>query len=1007
MKHFLKMSLVGAALLAGATGASAEVASRVYGIQIYSDSQPEGVQKLVSFSVDDPSYVTVEQDLSNYSIVAAAAYNGVYYMFHSDDGMVPSKYLTYDIAHKKITEVKDLDFNFDEAACLVILDMTYDPGDQSLYAVAADLRNAEVVDGQINANFGLYWINPENGDAELVGLEEVTTITTLAAGQDELWGIDENGEFWLMDRWSGMPQDILWSTGISPVGLQSMSFDMDNNCFYWASLTVDGYGNPVSNLISIELGEEWDTSMTELGKIGDNLELIGLYVDPNPVDPNAPRGVTDLTTEAAQGGVKELTLTWTNPSYTVKGEKLESELTVTIYRNDAEVGKVKGQPGENMSWTDHADLDAIYTYSLVVSYGDYTGEAVYTSPIFVGTDVPGAPLNVKAAREAEGFGITVTWNAPTEGENGGWFDASNLHYCITRYPDNVVVAADLAALTYTDNTITTQEGYSYGVKVIAGESFGPEAVSNIVVSGTPLELPYRMTLTVQDERLWTVCNGDGDEYTWFVHRTGWGGTWDPMFRYYPENTLNPQGEADDWIISPSFEMKAGKKYLVSYDIRLLGVLFPTSSSLWIGTQATPDAMTTKLASYELEIVDQDWETRTVAVSVEQDGAYNIGYKVENRVPVQFMNFYIREVADIDLMATTLNGPTTLAGGEEVNFAVGVENTGFDTVDEFTVSLRDSNGTLLAEQTYNKEIKSGEATEVEIAWTPQTSGNYTLVADVNVEGDAIADNNTTTPLEVSVMAGGNWVDVAVGNSSTGFAPMMCNQTYSAAQTIYSAELMAPCQGKQIEAMNYFISICRKSVNANLEVWMGITDMAEFGDTTPIAESELTKVFEGTVAIEPGNDRLTILLDTPFEYTEGNLVVFTRATVAETAMIAFKADWNKNNPYYTLTESNSTSIFDFSQEMQKTQDLPDLSLMVSEPTGVKEVMLGAKKNVAYERASREIKVAGQFNLCRVYNASGVMVASFRQGDAMTVPAGVAGLGIVEVVTNEGSTVTKIVF
>ncbi len=1007
MNLLQKISLIAATMLTGVTQISAQATSRVYGIQIYGDSEPEGVQKLVSFSVDDPGYVTVEQDLSDYTIVAAAAHDGIYYMFHSDDGMVPSKYLTYDIAHKTITEVKDLDFNFDEAACLVILDMTYDMGDQLLYAVAADLRNAEVVEGSINAPFGLYWINPENGDAELVGLEEVTTITTLAAGQDELWGIDESGDFWLLDRWTGMPQDILWSTGILPVGIQSMSYDMDNNCFYWASFTFDEMGKPTSNLISIELGEEWDISMSEHGKIGDNLELIGMYVDSNPVDPNAPGEVTSLMVEAAEGGIRDVTLSWKNPSYNMKGDKLESELTLTIYRNDAKVGEVTGQPGEDMSWTDHADEDALYSYSVTASSGDYTGQPVYASPVFVGTDVPGAPLDVKAIRESEGYGISVVWKAPAEGEHGGWFDATDLHYSVTRYPDNTVVAADITDLSFTDNSITTQEGYSYGIKVVAGEGFGPEAVSNIVVSGQPLLPPYHMTLTQQDERMWTVWNGDGDEYSWYVHRTGWGGTWDPMFRYYPENTVDPQGKADDWIISPSFELKAGKKYLVSYDIRLLGVLFPTNSSLWIGTQAAPDAMTEKLASFQNEIVDMVWENRTVPVTVGQDGSYNFGYKVENLVPVQLMNFCIREVVDVDLMATTLTGPTTLAEGEEVEFMVGVENSGFEAVNHFSVSLLDGEGNILTEQSYDNEIKAGDSMEVAISWTPKTGGNISLTAKVETENDAISENNVSTPLNVNVMSGGNWIDVAVGNSSTGFSPINCSQTYSAAQTIYNAELLTECEGKQIEAINYYLDICRKNINVELEVWMGVTDMAQFEDITPVSEADLIKVFSGTVTLEPGAERLTIMLDTPYQYIGSNLLIFTRAKVDLTALIAFKSKYNKNDPNYSLVESNNDSMFDFSQEMMLSKDLPDISVMVSSTTGVKEIPAVTNNGVDYDRATREINIYGDYNLCRVYTTSGLLVASFNKGDKLKVPASASGIGIVEIVRNEGNTVTKIVF
>ncbi|MDE5796919.1 MAG: choice-of-anchor J domain-containing protein, partial [Muribaculaceae bacterium] len=653
-----------------------------------------------------------------------------------------------------------------------------------------------------------------------------------------------------------------------------------------------------------------------------------------------------------------------------------------------------------------------------VSANGLTGPAVYALPLFIGTDIPGAPASVTATRNGNGFDIAVSWTMPASGANDGWFDTSDLHYCVTRFPDNKVIVADTQELSFVDSDITVQAGYSYGVKVLYGDGYGPEAMSNVVVSGPALTVPYTMTLTPEDEALWSVFNSDGDEYQWYVFREMWGGTTDPFFRYYPENILDPNGEADDWIISPSFQLEAGKKYMISYDLRLLGMLFPTNTAVWIGKEGNPEAMTTELASYEGEINDMEWIEHVLPVEIEETGSYNIGFHVTNLVPVQFYKFSIREVDEIDLAALDLTGPITGSVGMELPYRVTVKNLGFAAVDNFNVSLTDSEGSVLAETVVEESLAAGASTVVELNWVPENEGNFDIFARVSADGDAVADNDTTASIKVSVIGDGTWVDIVSGNDESFRMPFDTAFEYSVGEYIYTADQINYSEGASIKALNYYINYYNGLTSSyfDVEVWLGNTDTNDFDESAPVPVSldKMTKVFDGAVCVNPGDKVLTIAFDNQFNYTGGNLVVYTckKSALEKRVFLSFSVDNNPSAPFRSIavhSEQNDPQMVSLSDPMTAYRELPDVSFLIEEDSAVdinlRESLVAPA--VTYNRQSRQLIVNGDFSFCRVYNADGSLVAVFRPGSEMILPGNVGGIGLVEVTSPAGCTVRKIVF
>lgn len=1009
MKHYSRISLLSLALtLSGSVGMMAKPVSRAYGIQVYSESMAiEDSQKLVSFPLDNLQDVTVEEDFGDSMVLAGAAYDGIYYLLYTNDGYIPSKFVTYDMKRHKFNDVKIYNYTYDVAGSLMVFDMTYDPVSGRLYAMAADLGDGEIIGDQIEAPFGLYKIDPLTGDAELTEYQEVTTIVSLAAGNSELWGIDTDGKVWTINKNNGHLEDIIYSTDITPIGVQSMSYDFGNGKFYWASYTASAEFTGMSELVSLSANEDYIVEGDELGPIGDNIELIAFYIDDNPLDPKAPRGVKDLSVTPAENGKNEAVLSWTNPEKSIDGSDLKGTLTISIMRDEVIAGEVTGYPGETMTWTDTPSESAMCAYIVTPYVDGLAGTPVYAEPVFVGADLPGAPTDVKAARNTDNNAITVTWAAPENGAHDGWFDTSDLHYNVIRYPDNKVIAESTTALQVVDSDIIVQAGYSYGVRATSGSEFGPEAVSNVIVCGPALMPPYVMTLTPEDENLWTVVNGDGDEYTWYVYHGLWGGTSDPFFRYYPEETIDPWAEADDWIISPSFILDNDKKYVVTYDLRLYGDWFLANTSLCIGKEPTPEAMTRELAYYDQELIMIEWVTHTVPVTVDESGNFNFGFKICNLVPAQLYKFTLREVNDIELEALSINGPQTLTLKQPFIYKTEVKNSGFSTVDNYTVTLKDSEGNQLAQQYVDTPIIPGEISTVEIEWTPETAGKFTVYTEVTAEGDANADNNISPEMTVEVTDEGSWIEVVAANYSTGREPFFTYYNYSASQSIYSADMINCEKDVELKALTYYIAnfMTKNPIDCDIEIWLANTSEEVFTDHM-LSESEFTRVFEGEITMSPEDEQVTIIFDNTFTYAGNNLAILTRHKSADKASIVFGSYYDKESPFYTLEYFSDDEPFNFTQEMVLSQQLPALSLLVNNNSGIL-VPTSQPASISYNRFNRALSINGDFENCKVYSANGILLAAFRPGSNMTIPASATGIGIVEVMTANGKITKKITF
>lgn len=982
--------------------------SLAYGIRVY--STVSDYNRLVSFSVDNPGEEEELLDLSEYKIMAATCHDNVYYIIHSDDGIMASKLLKLDMNTMKVSVVKTYDWKKDLAGNMICSDMTYDPSSGLIYLAGYNMQNAELEEGEeVSAPYAIITIDPSTGDATLVGEQNDQAFVSLAVdGEGTLLAVDSSGYLWEISKWAGLPNYDMDYLGVTPVGLQSMAHDFGKNATYWASYTADSNQNGISSLIRFSRNEDWEYEIETVGAVGTDSEIVGLYIDSNPLPKGAPAIAENLTVTPGANGIASASVAWTNPVKTIGGAPL-SVIDVNIYRDDVLVNTLSGlEPGKEYFWTDSNVEVGNHIYGVAAANDVSEGRKAYFSELWIGEDLPGAP-SVNAVASEDLHSITVSWTAPAAGLHNGWHVASQITYDVVRRPDGKEILSGSSSTSVTDSDILEMHGYRYEVTASTPAGKGGMGISEAAVAGNPHQAPFAADFNDPDQALqWKTFNTDGDEYGWYLNTSAWGGTYDAFFRYNPENILNPETVTDDWLISPPIQLEADRLYIAKYDLRLLGDLFPANSTFAMGKGQNPGAMTEKLSENEAEVNDIVWTMHAVPFTVKESGAYNFGYQTRNAVPAQFYKFAVEEVDAHDMAAGEINGNTLANVGKETKFTVSVTNKGFYDAEGFSIDLIDSEGNLLTSADYDITVASQQSESVEIAWTPEKEGNVKIAAKVVLKDDTAKDNDCSQEFAVTVFGSGEMLHITDGKTGTGYAPFYGSYLHSAVQTIYPSELLGDIHESDISAMVYYIyNAMGKDVGEiEFEVALACVDKKDFTDKAMITEDKFTQVYKGKLQIDPANKTVAIIFDEPFRYTGGNLCVFTRHDSEAIIPVFFQAAYSTEDPLFHSCLYRGDTRFDFTQQPNGSyHDLPNVSFLISGNTGIDEAMSQSPADVRYSRSTGRITVNGEYEVCRIYNMTGMLLDEVTSGDEIIVSAE-EGIVIVEVISGSGCIVKKII-
>lgn len=232
-----------------------------------------------------------------------------------------------------------------------------------------------------------------------------------------------------------------------------------------------------------------------------------------------PAAVTNLKATPGENGDLYATISFTAPSVTIGGSKLENLSKISLYREGTEepVAELSDvQPGESYTIIDEDAMNGALSYT-VTAWNDFgAGESTSVS-VYVGIDTPSAPTAIQVKDNLDGT-YTLNWEENPIGVNGGIVDLTELTYSIYYYNDGSVteLAKDIEGTSYTLTGLRDKGPQSFLFLFISaindlGESEMTEAPT--ITLGDPYTVPF-MEGFANLEGIWRP---EGESVSWGLY----------------------------------------------------------------------------------------------------------------------------------------------------------------------------------------------------------------------------------------------------------------------------------------------------------------------------------------------------------------------------------------------------------------------------------------------------------------------------------------------------------
>lgn len=466
------------------------------------------------------------------------------------------------------------------------------------------------------------------------------------------------------------------------------------------------------------------------------------------IDSRVPATVNDLTVVPAENGVHSAMVKFTVPEVDNKGGKLESVTSATISRDGKQLTVLSNvNPGQKIEYTDNTiDSDGFKTYSVYCSNSVGDGVAA-TIQSYIGVDAPGAVQNLSIA-EVSNHPV-LKWDAPTQGINGGWFDANAVVYRIVR-SDGKVVTEDCKDTQYTDLTYTSpavgQDAVWYLVTPYVGTTKGAYAQSELLLCGNPYKAPLTETFAKADMVYypWISQSSNAVNYAWTLDNMGynpqtsdWGG--DQGLATF-HSVGEPEGVVS-YFYSPKFELSPLENPALSF--YMYHSEEEGDGKVEILVSAGTDTFSEIEGSVPFMRTDaKGWVRHTIDLSAYKNVPWlRIGFKAtgDGVADIYIDNVEIHNRIATDLALTSLTVPFNIAAGESVHGTATVTNNGVNDVDNAKLKIIDAAGSLLTTVDI-PEIASGNSIKVEFTIETRSAGSLKLNAVVEAAGDGDTSNN---------------------------------------------------------------------------------------------------------------------------------------------------------------------------------------------------------------------------------------------------------------------------
>jgi hypothetical protein len=500
--------------------------------------------------------------------------------------------------------------------------------------------------------------------------------------------------------------------------------------------------------------------------------------------PGKCTNVSVSVTEPKADGSADLTIKFTTPTTYIEDydeqEGLDELTSVSLCQYnystyEYEVLQTVNNPaiGAEYSFTLENVTEGYHSYILVASNSEsgdissnYDGRTyVYA---YVGLDTPGEVQNLKVTNNYPD--ITLTWNAPTQGENGGYVNLAECTYSVVRYlswDDQETIATGLTETTYTDHVeFSTLTQYHYIVFASNSKGDGAELESEPLVVGPAATLPFSESFSGgNSENIWVSSTTNSNLYP-STYISQWGDGTYTAFGYFANGYDQDYGAL---LFNSQGNTWSDKVYAeATYK----------SCEIDLGSAASP------ALSFYHYVCPQSTNTMKTSVGIVQNGELTVlkeytytegakGWNLEILPLTQFVGkgniqivFYagcdtysdgfaafdcikVDELLSKDLQLKSIYAPAKVDAGSDFNVAVTVLNGGSEIADGYSVTLY-KDGEACATQA-GETLAVGGSTTLTFPFTADNSYNEAtkFTATVTFDGDQKPENNDSEEAVVAV------------------------------------------------------------------------------------------------------------------------------------------------------------------------------------------------------------------------------------------------------------------
>lgn len=820
------------------------------------NNEPPQNMGMISFQMPKPDVYSLIRgaDMST-AIYTGVGVEEVYYAFmvrFSASGFAfPTELATIDLT----TGEKKTVCSLEHLGQFTFSDMTYDYSTGTVYATA----NTE---GMFKS--ALFKFSLSDGTYEKVCVMDGTYMVCIACNYDgQLYGIGTGGGLYKIDKVTGKIE-LIGNTGYMPWFIQSMEFDHTDNKLYWSGADSE---HTFLAQVDIETG-----AAMEIGTFVPFSNMTGLYIPFTRVKPGGPGKVTNMTVTPGQKGELNATLKWENPVTDPFGEILTGTMGVKIYRDSELIANMTGKkPGESCELYDNEIISrGNYTYR-IVTYNDVSeGESV-KQKIWIGEDTPASPVNISL--QVNNGTVKIKWEVPDVGKNGGWVNHARLTSKVYCVEDNNRLVAETNEYNCVDEKLTSLKKWSYKIVVMDIDGNSSEAVSDYILAGPAMELPFFDDFqSDQFDNLWSNVNINNDTLLW--KRTT---TMLENGNYFLQYKCGYYTPASEIAFTPPIKLNAGRDYKISFDAKIFRMRYTTEEKLAILISESPnlEVKADTIVKFTMQDYETNWNKKEYTFSPKSDGSYYIGlylYSDANQNYVCVDNWKIEEFFYYDLQAVSINGASSALTGIGSEFDATIFNKGSKDVSSYSIQLIDENGNPLSEEMkVNETIKSGETKTHSLMWVPSETGEKQVAFEIKYDTDGDTSNNKSSAIKVNVQSSSVY-EVQMGEvqglSNLPFAQDYKGPIYT--QSIYNKREINSISGLIKELTWYTEGIEVLPADMDVNIYLANTDKTDVADGD-IPLEEMTHVYSGKIHIEKEQREIKITLDNAFFYEGRNLAV----------------------------------------------------------------------------------------------------------------------------------------